>query len=332
MTVASRHRIDRIELGGRAAYRLEGDGVAATVVPDLGMLCWSLALDGVELLGQPNGLDRFSRDWATTGIPLLHPWANRLAGDTLLGADRATIDPQSPLLPLDGNGLPIHGLNLADAGWTIALAQAGGESATLSARLRFDTPVLLAAFPFPHELTVTAILAGQTLSVTTEVQPVGNRPVPLSFGWHPYFRIPDVPRSRWRVTLPVRRLGRLDHLMVPTGRDVPVSRFAGALGARAFDDLFTELEPDPVFVLEGGDRRIAVAMGPGYPVAQVYAPIERDVVAFEPMTAPGNALVSGHGLRWVRPGGRFAASFAVTVSRRESLAARRGNEVMGPAV
>ena len=126
MAVASRYRVDRIELAGRPAYVLEGadGGVRATVIPDLGMLCWSLTLDGAELLGQPNSLDRFACDWATTGIPLLHPWANRLAGDTLIGVDHPTIDPASPLVPLDANGLPIHGLNLAGAGWTIQIGRA----------------------------------------------------------------------------------------------------------------------------------------------------------------------------------------------------------------
>ena len=316
MAVASTHRVDRVALAGRSAYVLEGaDGrVRAAVFPDLGMLCWSLTLDGVELLGQPNGLGRFAGEWATTGIPLLHPWANRLAGDTLIGVERPTIDPASPLIPLDANGLPIHGLNLADAGWTVVAAHADGESATIAARLRFETPALLAAFPFPHEVTVTATLTGATLSMTTEVRPTGDRLVPLSFGWHPYFQIPSVPREEWRLTLPVRRRGELDTLMVPTGRDRPVSQFSGALGTRSFDDLFTELEPYPVFVLEGGERRIAVAMGAGYAVAQVYAPLNRDVVALEPMTAPGNALVSGDRLRWVAPGDRFVATFAVTVS------------------
>jgi galactose mutarotase-like enzyme len=102
--------------------------------------------------------------------------------------------------------------------------------------------------------------------------------------------------------------------MIPTGHDVPVEPIAGPLRSRLFDDLFTELRHEPVFVLEGGGRRIEVAFGPGYPMAQVYAPAGLDVVAFEPMTAPGNALVSGDGLRWIAPGERFAASFAVTVA------------------
>ena len=35
----------------------------------------------------------------------------------------------------------------------------------------------------------------------------------------------------------------------------------------------------------------------GYPYAQVYAPDDDDVIAFEPMTAPTNTLVSGQDLK-----------------------------------
>ena len=101
------------------AYTLESpDGrCLATVVPDLAMLCWSLTLDGEEYVGRPNSLAAFARDWATTGIPLLHPWANRLGGDRIVGVAEATIPPTSRLVPRDERGLAIHGLNLADAGW-----------------------------------------------------------------------------------------------------------------------------------------------------------------------------------------------------------------------
>lgn len=314
MAIAFDHRVQRIELAGRPAYVLEGDdGFRASVIPDLGMLCWSLQHEGVELLGQPNGLEAFASDWATTGIPLLHPWANRLAGHRLVGAEGPTIDPASPLVPLDANGLPIHGLNLADAGWEVSV-RTDGHAAGVTARLNFEASELLTAFPFPHTISISATVTGCTLSLTTEVAATTPRAVPVSFGWHPYFCLPGVPRREWRVSLPVRRRARLDGLMIPTGRTLHVETVDGMLGSRAFDDLFTELEPDPVFVLEGGGRRIEVAMGEGYPMAQVYAPIERDVVAFEPMTAPGNALVSGDGLRWIAPGEWFTAAFTVTAS------------------
>lgn len=69
------------------------------------------------------------------------------------------------------------------------------------------------------------------------------------------------------------------------------------------------------FVLAGGGRRISLALGHGYPFAQVYAPDDDDVIAYEPMTAPTNALVTGGpDLPIVRPGEQFAADFSITVS------------------
>jgi aldose 1-epimerase len=68
-------------------------------------------------------------------------------------------------------------------------------------------------------------------------------------------------------------------------------------------------------VLEGGGRRIEVRFGEGYRYAQVFAPEIDDVVAFEPMTAPTNALVTGGPeLPLVSPGERFRAVFSVTVT------------------
>jgi aldose 1-epimerase len=63
-----------------------------------------------------------------------------------------------------------------------------------------------------------------------------------------------------------------------------------------------------VFAVEGGGRRIEVAFEHGFPVAQVFAPAARDVVCFEPMTAPANALVTG--AFELAP---YTATFAVSV-------------------
>jgi aldose 1-epimerase len=45
----------------------------------------------------------------------------------------------------------------------------------------------------------------------------------------------------------------------------------------------------------------------------VFAPPGRDLVCFEPMTAPVNALASGRELRWAAPGHKFRAAFALAV-------------------
>ena len=107
---------------------------------------------------------------------------------------------------------------------------------------------------------------------------------------------------------------RLDHLMLPTGETVMAHVADGPLGARTFDDAFLAPADGAPFVLAGGGRRIEVAFDDAYPYAQVFAPEVDDVVAFEPMTAPTNALASGMDLPVVPAGERFDATFTVTVA------------------
>ena len=129
--------------------------------------------------------------------------------------------------------------------------------------------------------------------------------MPVSFGFHPYFRLPDLPRAEWRVEMPAMRRLVLDARNIPTGQEEPFAAFDAPLGDLEFDDGFIVFEGQPSFALSGGGRRITVEFLEGYPCAQVYAPRGKDFIAFEPMTAPTNALVTGHGLRVVEPGGTF---------------------------
>lgn len=315
--VTTSHGISPATLEGWATYTLTSrDGrCVATLIPDLAMLCASLTLDGEEYLGLPNSVGAFARRWATTGIPLLHPWANRLGSDRLVGTDAPTVSTASRLVPTDDHGLAIHGLNLAGARWTTGEWAPDDGSVGLRASMVFDDRERLTIFPFAHELTIATTLRDRTLRIATAVANLGADPMPVSFGWHPYFRLPGVPRSDWRVSLPVTRHAELDDRNLPTGREHAVTIPAGPLGDRAYDDLFPGLSAHPVFVLSGGDRELRVAFGDGYPIAQVYAPATADVIAFEPMTAPTNALVTGAGLRWIGPRERFAATFAVNVRR-----------------
>jgi galactose mutarotase-like enzyme len=157
------------------------------------------------------------------------------------------------------------------------------------------------------------LLSGATLTVTTAVEPTGDVPVPIAFGYHPYLQLPGVPRADWRVELPVRRHLLLDERSIPTGESEPAEIAPGPLADRVYDDGFADIAHGGVFAVEGGGRRIELRFGRGYPFAQVYAPAGQELIALEPMTAPTNALVSGWHLPTVQPGDRFAAEFELSV-------------------
>lgn len=270
----------------------------------------SLRHRGEELLGRTGELDRYVSSGSTLGIPLLHPWANRLGGLRYAAAGREVeLDPGSPLLHFDANGLPIHGVPGAHLAWEVVEHGA----ARLRARLGWDERGLLAVFPFPHRLEQSVELDPGGLTIRTSLTAAAAGAVPVSFGHHPYLRLPGLPRAEWQLELPAMRRLALDARGLPTGGDVPFPGRDGPLGDDAYDDGFAGLPEHPTFALAGGGRRIAVAFRRGYTHAQVYAPAGADYVALEPMTAPTNALVTGDGLRLVAPGETFVAEFRIAV-------------------
>ncbi len=269
------------------------------------MACRSLCHAGEEVLGKLAGPGVPDAPW-TSGIPLLHPWANRIGGFAYAyDGVYVTLPPASPELYLDERGLPYHGLRGAVDGWEVL---EHGDGLLVAGRVFAGVE----AFPFDHRVEVAAELTPGALSLTTTVTAIGDRAVPIAFGYHPFLKLPGVPRAEWTVALPVAERLLLDGRKVPTGERVPAGDLDGPLGERTFDDGYTLDGDAGPFVLAGGGRRIEVAFERGYPYAQVFAPPVADVVCFEPMTAPADAL--RHSPDAVAPGESFSARFSVRVS------------------
>ena len=296
---------------GEPAVELRAGALTATFLPNASMLGVSFTHEGDELLAPITPLARY-RTGHTTGIPLLHPWANRLGAWSYRAAGRRVEVPRD--VPVDGNGLPIHGtvFGLPFDVTRIEATKAG--AAILDARIDSSRhPRLFDAFPFPHTLDVRFALNTDALAITNTLRPTGTRgpSVPVSFGWHPYLRLPGAPRSQWRLRLPARRHAQLDDRQLPTGVSAQEPAEDGPIAGRTLDDHY-QLGRDRRFELVGGGRRLAVRFGPGYPFAQIWVPPGKDFAAIEPMTATVNALVDGTA-PLVRPGSSFRATWQIGV-------------------
>ena len=308
MTTAARVQAWR----GAVAVTLGSGDLEATFLPELNLLGVSLRYRAEEYFALPGGIGAYRRGH-TTGLPLLAPWANRLAGRMYrrgVNVDLTGLD-----LHTDAEGLPMHGTLAARDAWQVTEISARGTRARLRAELEYSGPRLLAAFPFPHRLETRIEVDGRSVSIATSLRPTGRRPVPVSFGYHPYLRLPGSPRSRWRLHLPRRVRLELDEHGIPNGRRAAERPEAAPLGDRVLDDLF-ELE-GRTLALEAGGRRLSIRCEEGYAFAQVFAPSGRRFVCLEPMTSPTNALVTG-ACSAVDPGEVFTARFRIRPERTDA--------------
>ncbi len=240
----------------------------------------------------------------------------------------------------DGNGLPLHGLLLKSDRWRTISAppdasnasdsfdsfERDGDSVAHRAEQIFDeSHPGYECFPFTHRIEVEHRLnfdprRGLRLRVTTRVENRGEKILPLSFGYHPYFSYAGFARDQVRLDLPARFCLDTDDSLLPTGRLIPTenrwpSRRDFALAGHNFDHGFTGLEragrqstegppsrnasgaaPRAEFRMATPGHEVSVAFGAGYDVAVIYAPYDeqatQEFVCFEPMLAPTNALGS----------------------------------------
>jgi aldose 1-epimerase len=286
---------------------LRAGELEAVFLPRLGMLGASLEHRGEQLLRRVDDLAAAAATGATAGIPFVHPYANRLASAVYCAfGKQVQLDPQSPLLNRDEQGLLIHGVRWSALRFDVVAARAD----RIVAQLDWHARELLAIFPFRHRVRIAVVLDPAALTVETTID--AEEALPVSFGFHPYVGLPGLARADWRLALPPMERLVLDRRRIPTGARQPFPALDRVLGDWDCDAGFA-VGPDAAFALSGAGRRICLQLGPGYRYAQVFAPRARDFIALEPMTAPANALVSGDGLATALPGVPFRAAFRIRV-------------------
>jgi aldose 1-epimerase len=259
----------------------------------------------------------------TNGIPFLAPWANRL-GEMEFWANGKEY-PFNPNLGNVRSPVPSHGLLMSSELWRITEVAADANSAHVTRKLEFwRYPDLMAQWPFAHEYEITHRLAGGVLEVKVTVTNVGADPMPISLGFHPCYRIPDVSRDEWGLHLPARTMVVTDDRLVATG-EFKANSLPNPLPLKThnLDTGFTDLERDAdgkahVWI-ESAGKKVEAIFGPKYAVALIFDPPApagqtRDMACIEPMAAITNALNLNHAgkypnLQSVAPGATWTESF-----------------------
>jgi galactose mutarotase-like enzyme len=281
----------------------------AEFAPVAGMVCCSFRWQEQELLDARKGLEAYAGQGSTMGIPLLYPWANRLANFDFDVAGKRVELPRDPArIHQDAQG-PRHGVTPSLMRWS---ARAEAED-VLTAELAWHHPELLELFPFAHSVAITATVQAGKLELTTTVSADGDDHVPVCFGFHPYLRLGEGCRPGFQVILPPCCQLTLDDRMLPTGERVPADNAPAPiqLSEHAFDDAYELTSDTGLFVASSPRRRLEAELLEGYRFAQIYSPADAEFICLEPMTAPTNALITGDSLTILAPGEEHRASFRI---------------------
>ncbi len=325
MSEAANYSAQRVTVDSIEVIRLADAArqIEVSVVPSIGNNAYEMKVKGHNILWSAYAtLAELKAKPVQVGNPLLAPWANRIDQDAYwVNGKKFLLNPAIPNFRRDPNGKPLHGV-LQFVPWKVVRMEAGAREAVVTSRLEFwRNPEWMAQFPFAHDLEMTYRLADGALEVETAVQNLSTSPMPVSLGYHTYYRLTDLPRDEWRAHLSVRDEMVLSDLLIPTGERRPV-KFPDSVQLKEakFDSVYANLIRDPqgwaTFWVQGKTQKISVIYGPKYSVAVVFAPDDpaRQFICFEPMSGPTNVFNLNHAglyseLQSVPPGGTWRESF-----------------------
>jgi aldose 1-epimerase len=290
-----------------------------TLVPGLGFACVGFrVMAGDEtwpVLTEPPDDEQLLRRTSRYGIPILFPWPNRVRGGRFTFGVTEYRLPTPPDIANASHGL------VRERAWRVEAAGADAEGAFCRASATLgdleDDP-----WPFQCRLTIEYRLRARSLQMAAEAVNLGDAPMPMGFGLHPWFTLPFTAggtRSRHELRVPADKVWELESNL-PTGEIRPAASVFDArdwrpLDDTLLDDVYTDLTMvDGWFAAElrdpGSGRSVAVRSDAAFREHVVYAPLHIQAVCLEPYTCTTDAFnlaargIDG-GMLVLEPGARW---------------------------
>lgn len=210
----------------------------------------------------------------------------------------------------------IHGL-LFNANFAIKNTTADELSATVV--LYFHYQEKAEGFPFSFEAEITYRLeANCKLTLITRIMNTGREKMPLSDGWHPYFKL-GAQIDELFFQMNSDQMVAFDSELLPTGvlRAYPFFKRPAPLKNVSLDNCFLlHSFGEPACILTDRKLGLAISILPkkSYPYLQLFTPDHRKSIAIENLSSPPDAFNNKTGLIIVDPGGSeiFETSYEIT--------------------
>jgi len=268
-------------------------GCRAKIAVDSGFNCFSFTAvteSGVrvDVLSSADGFEAGGQPASRSGIPLLFPYPNRIAGGRYSWSGRDyQLTPDQ--VPFDQAGNAIHGFCM-DRPWRIV--SQSESSVTAVFRTSVDAPERLALWPADAEIEIKYELRGSCLQSLITIRNPSDQPLPWGFGTHAYFKLPLSRFSsaeQCTIYAPTSRTWVLDEYL-PSGKIQSARAGADlssspAFGGLKLDDIYTEVAAynrEVICRITDPEAHIKVE--------QRFPAVFREIVAFTPPWAAAVCL------------------------------------------
>ncbi|MFN3604801.1 MAG: aldose 1-epimerase [Leptonema sp. (in: bacteria)] len=279
---------------------LKNNLISIQVLEDCGFTISKILYKDIDILYFPFNNEIYKKNKELAGIPLLYPFANRLYYNSFL-LEGKKVNLNFPNIFRDEKQFPIHGLLLKSNHWKIIQR----KKDYVKAQFLFSEN-WLNYFPFEHTLEYSIELKENQIELKIEIKDL-KEPLPISFGFHPYFLI-NQPKENTAIFLPAKKWLLKNDQMFPI-KEEPIIDFF-----KKNNILFEELQEGykinldknyswddsflDFYIVDGGTKFeifqkkyiVSLYFDSQFSVSQIYSPKDQNFICIEPMTCKTNAF------------------------------------------
>lgn len=176
-----------------------------------------------------------------------------------------------------------------------------------SVRLQYSYDGACKGFPFKFDILLTYKMADQSLSLTVEVMNTGNKALPFTLGWHPYFVSKNLNESTISFESNIKFL--CDKQQIISGKTTLNLEMPHQLEGVVLDDGY-KLQSD-IIKFSTPEYRLNLRSNSNEKYLQLYTPKAPNVIAIEPMTGAADSFNNKIGLQTLHPHKSYTISWNI---------------------
>lgn len=258
------------------------------IYPNLGASLQKLSLNSIDIInGIPNNTEGLNNYKNTFKSAFLFPFPNRICeGNYVFNQTKYELDCNETAL---NNAL--HG-HIYDKPFSVKSIEATENIAIVA--LYYADDGKTKGFPFPYQTEIVYTFSPEKVAINFQVFNIGESSFPFGVGWHPYFKVPNLPLADLDFKAETQYL--LNKNMIPKN-EIPL-KFKTPLRIenKVLDDCFITNKPTVSFKCDDYEIDIDYTSKTENNYLQIYTPPTRDCIAIEPMTCAPNAFNNKNGL------------------------------------